>query len=346
MITRRINELDLLRFIAAMAVVIYHYVFRAQATEGLSQLSFPLLEWWAKFGFFGVHLFFIISGFVILMSAEKGGLRHFIMSRVTRLYPAFWICCTATYLIIVWNGAPLFNVTLREYFINMTMLSGFVGVDSVDGVYWTLFVEIKFYGLIALLLVLKKIHRIEWFIYGWLIISILLEFVLPRMFLLNVLSYILITNYSGLFIAGALFYLNWKVGGSFSRYLALAISLLLVVAQELQKIPSWEYENQAELGKLSVFTLIASLYLIMFLVSTNRTGDLRNKKWVAAGAITYPLYLIHQNVGFIMFKTLDGCVHRHVALWGIVTMMLVASYIIWRNLERPLVKRMKTWSKM
>ena len=65
---QRVNEIDLLRFIAALAVVFFHYAFRGYAADDLSILPYPLLAPLAKYGYLGVELFFMISGFVILTS--------------------------------------------------------------------------------------------------------------------------------------------------------------------------------------------------------------------------------------------------------------------------------------
>jgi peptidoglycan/LPS O-acetylase OafA/YrhL len=66
----RINELDVLRLFAALFVVCFHYAFRGHAADGLSPISYPPLLPAAKYGYLGVQLFFMISGFVILMSVH------------------------------------------------------------------------------------------------------------------------------------------------------------------------------------------------------------------------------------------------------------------------------------
>ena len=146
----RVTEIDLLRIIAALAVVFFHYTFRGYAAGDLSIMPYPLLAPIAKYGYYGVDLFFMLSGFVILMTASNGSITKFVASRIARLFPAFWICCTITFVAILLIGGKHFSASLSQYLINMTMLNGFFDVPSIDGVYWTLFVEIKFYFLVAL----------------------------------------------------------------------------------------------------------------------------------------------------------------------------------------------------
>src|SRR5881394_93905 len=100
MTSNRLYEVDLLRFFAAMSVLLFHYCFRGYAADGMSVMPYPTLAPVAKYGYLGVDLFFMISGFVILMSVSSGSLRDFFVSRVVRLYPAFWVCCTITFLTI------------------------------------------------------------------------------------------------------------------------------------------------------------------------------------------------------------------------------------------------------
>ena len=61
----RVPALDLLRLFAALAVVVFHYAYRGAAADGFTKVSLPALEPIAKYGWFGVELFFVISGFVI-----------------------------------------------------------------------------------------------------------------------------------------------------------------------------------------------------------------------------------------------------------------------------------------
>ncbi|EEO0292918.1 acyltransferase, partial [Salmonella enterica] len=172
MIKNRINEIDFLRFVAAMAVVFFHYAFRGYAADGMSIMPYPSLAPVSKYGFLGVQLFFMISGFVILMSASHGSIRNFTISRMVRLYPAFWACCTITFIVTLVIGAPTYSVSFNQYITNMTMLNEFIGIPSVDGAYWSLFVEMRFYALVAIILIIGKIHRSQELILSWLIISI------------------------------------------------------------------------------------------------------------------------------------------------------------------------------
>ena len=332
----RVNEIDLLRLIAALAVVVFHYAFRGYAADDLSHMPYPLLAPVAKYGYLGVQLFFMISGFVILMTAAGGSLKGFVISRLVRLYPAFWACCSATFMVILLIGAPGFTASFKQYVVNMSMLNGFVGVPSIDGVYWSLFVEMKFYALVALVLLIGKIGRAEWFLIGWLGLSVLLE-----VFPLARLRYWLIIDYSAYFIAGAFCYLIWSQGVSILRLAVLLGCWCLACWQTVKGLQEFEQHFHQSISAPVVVAIISLCFGVMLLVALRKTGLIGQRRWQLAGALTYPLYLLHQNIGFMLFNRLYPAINAHVLMWGMIALMLLMAYAVNRLVERPLAPLLK-----
>jgi len=137
--------LDATRFFAATAVTFYHLGFfwweptkdnRPALYEGLSALRGLVSSGWV-----GVEIFFVISGFVIAMSAQGKTVGQFVLGRAMRLYPAAWVCASITLLVA---GGSL-TVYLRS------LVLWPVG-PWIDGAYWTLAIEIVFYTLVAVVL--------------------------------------------------------------------------------------------------------------------------------------------------------------------------------------------------
>ena len=333
----RVNDIDLLRFIAALAVVFFHYSFRGYAADSASIMPYPWLAPAAKYGYLGANLFFIISGFVILMTAEHGSLRSFVVSRIVRLYPAFWACCTITFVLVLLWGAPRFHATASQYLVNMTMLSGFMGVESIDGSYWTLFVEMKFYALVGIVLALGRIRHVQSILVGWLLLSVLGEF-WPNKYL----RYFLIVDYSAYFIGGAACFLVWSRGSSPARLGLLLLCWWLALFQSTKAVAGMVEHYHTDLNNYVAGGLITVFFGVMVLVAMKATGVFGRTRWLAAGALTYPLYLLHENIGFIIFNKAYPAVNAHLLLWGTLALMLATAWVVHVQVERrfsPPLKR-------
>ncbi len=223
----RILELDALRGIAALSVVFFHLtMFRPQ-----SRLGFNL-------GVTGVHLFFLISGFVIFKSIDNSvSWKKFAISRVSRLYPTYWACVTFTFLIILldtiyhhtYNSDLIYN-----YFFNLYMVHYYFNVPNLDNAYWTLVIEMLFYILMIVLIIIKQLKRIEMVgCIGLLIVGIysfLLNVRFP--FLFETISHFFpLIKYFPLFFAGILFYKLKNKSFQINRYVMYIIILVCLCLQ-------------------------------------------------------------------------------------------------------------------
>jgi peptidoglycan/LPS O-acetylase OafA/YrhL len=332
----RVNEIDLLRFIAALAVVLFHLSFRGYAADDMSILPFQPFVSFSKYGYLGVDLFFLISGFVILMTAASGSLRRFVVSRIVRLYPAFWACCTITFVIILIIGAPRFTASIKQYLINMTMLSEFVRVPSIDGAYWSLFVEMRFYALVAMVLVIGKINKAQLFLMLWLIASIILEFV-P----IGKLRYLLLVDWSAYFIAGSTFFLIWSQGISVPRIVMVALCWGDALFNAINRLGKFESHYNTNMNRYAVAGIITSFFFVMLMISIRRTGSWGRSRWLLAGALTYPLYLLHQNIGFMIFNFAYPKVNPYMLFWGTIFVILCTAYIVHVFFEKKLSLQLK-----
>lgn len=333
----RVHEIDLLRFLAAFAVVFYHYAFRGYTADHLSSMPYPLLAPIAKYGYLGVELFFMISGFVILMSATHSNVKDFIISRSTRLYPAFWMACTLTFLATLALGPPQFSVSFPQYLGNMTLLGEFLNFTALDGSYWSLFVEIRFYFLVLLLLILNKMRDTQTLLILWLLVSFLLE-LMP----IGLLRYLFITDYAAFFIAGATCFLIWAESFSVYKGLMFLSAWALSEYEVLSLLPAMEEHYQTQFNRLYVLSIITVFFVSMFLVAKHWTGGLAYKPWLVLGAITYPLYLIHQNIGFMLFNQLYPSINSHILFWGTILGMLIVSYLIYTGVEKHLAAKLRS----
>jgi peptidoglycan/LPS O-acetylase OafA/YrhL len=153
---RRYDHIDALRALAALLVVWRH-------SEELIQGYTPFAKWAFSFvdaGRVGVVLFFAVSGFVIpssLRGTPVAGTRNFVIRRFFRLYPAYWLSIPFGWLALHWLGGEPFAPL--EIIANTTMLQEFFGIPDVIGVYWTLVLELVFYGICLVLFWCGIAHR-------------------------------------------------------------------------------------------------------------------------------------------------------------------------------------------
>ncbi len=336
--SKRVYEIDLFRFLAAISVMLFHYTvnFTDYGPNSLADFPYFLAKPVTKYGYLGVDLFFIVSGFVIFMSASSGSAKHFVISRIVRLYPAFWVCCTITFVAMLLMGGTRFVATFNQYLVNMTMLSGFLRVDLIDPAYWSLFEEMKLYFLVFLVLLFGQFHRAKELLGIWLLLVLIVsQWPVPYA------SFLLAVDYAPYFIGGATFFLIYRDGLCLYKGFLVATSYLAAAAHVIKMIGIREVWYRTSYSDVITASIVAVFFGVFFLLATGRTKSISTNKWMLLGALTYPLYLIHQVVGYILFKKLYGYVNNHVLMWGVVALMLGVAYLIHQKIERVYAKPMK-----
>jgi peptidoglycan/LPS O-acetylase OafA/YrhL len=340
----RISEIDLLRFMAAVAVMLMHYLLRGFAiNDHYSPMHFPSLGPFTRYNYLAVDLFFIISGFMILMSVHVKNKqlispKGFILSRFLRLFPAYWFCCTLSFILVFFLINDIIHISLARYIINMTMFNGFFFIGTVDGVYWTLCIELKFYLLMLLLLYSKHIPLIQRYLLIWTLIS-LFNFWIDN----PLLKYLFITDYAPFFISGCLFYLNHKDGFCWSRNLLIGINFILVFLYE-KNVIEWKLTHFLTLTYFpeTIFIILVSFYGSFFaILKIQNVSKSYDNFFSYLGRLSYPLYLIHLNVGMVIFNLLNNYVNWYLLLVLTCLLMILLAHLISTFIEKPFAKFLK-----
>ena len=182
----------------------------------------------------------------------------------------------------------------------------------------------------------RQLERAQLLLTLWLVASVVLEFApVPT------LGFLFIADYSPLFIAGAFCFLIRSRGVTFARLGLVGAAWIVALYHALDEIPKLEAKYHAQLSPYVIGGVISVFFVFLLAVALRRTGRLARVNWVTLGALTYPLYLIHQNIGYMIFNAAYPTVNPHVLLWGTVLGVLALAYLLDRMIEQRYARAFK-----
>jgi peptidoglycan/LPS O-acetylase OafA/YrhL len=336
---RKIEGIELLRFMLAFGVMIYHYAYFGPLSGKIAGVTAGPV--WLVTGRFGVSAFFIISGFVIIYSASGRTALAFTRARLARLIPAMLVCATATAILLIAVPGTLPAPSLANWAKSASTIGLLAGAPYVDGSYWSITIELRFYLYVLLLLViLRSTDRIRVVAVCWMAASYLamvLDNEFARIFTLS--------PHSGYFILGIVFYC-WLILED-RRFVALTLgpTLLLCAWQ------SWvEFAHIAELsgGHSTPWAGIGAAivsFLLVRVMAFGINGPTAAARARTLGAMSYPLYLLHQAIGYRLIERLVTInVPVQVAIGFCVTLMCAAAWLLAVHVEpagRELIMKLR-----
>jgi peptidoglycan/LPS O-acetylase OafA/YrhL len=147
-----INALQGLRGLAAILVVVNHQIWLLGEKIGSSQ---RVIDWSGRLGHFGVVVFFIISGFIMVFTSKTafgtpGGGRTFLLRRMMRIVPLYWAATLISFVRIDFRSINLHSLAELATSLAFIPFRGASGdMSPVHGVGWTLNYEMFFYVLFA-----------------------------------------------------------------------------------------------------------------------------------------------------------------------------------------------------
>lgn len=317
----RLSYLDDLRAVAVILVVLYHYYFRRLEISGE---AFTLFSSIFRAGHVGVMIFFMLSGYLIyrrLSQTPLDELRAFFAIRFCRLYPSFWFCCLLTFIIVKATAGPATSPSITTLLANLTMTPRLLGADFIDGAYWSLEVELIFYVAIGILFaVLKPAARMPVLLL-WSLVAITISLTEPLGPIYSILRIITISNWIPYFVVGILCrqYHTGKV--SLQKFIPLTLILL---APDI-------YRYAQSKPELLLILTLSIIYVTGkgFGLSLGRIGG-----WVAS--ISYPLYLIHQEIGYTAIEYMQRLgVGEQQAIILVVAAVAIIAQCVHASIEGP-----------
>lgn len=315
----RLLELDAFRGIAAILVVLFHFIGQGHSTSVFT------------IGVTAVDLFFIISGFVIFLTLDKVKIwKDFVINRLSRLFPVYFTCVTITFLLKIYIEHESLFKMLPTYLANLTMFQlNIFKVGDLDGSYWTMTVEMLFYFLMLMILLFKQLNAIKTI---GLIISLfcLINGTIIKFFYPNInaaLSFhVPLINHFCLFFAGILFYKLGLDKRNVYNYILLLMTFIISLLLFDNGGKSWMYFS------LSTYISILSVYYLLFFAFLFfDLSFIVNKITLFFGTISYSLYLIHQFIGtHVLMPLFINQFHLNYylsLLATLLTVILMATFI-------------------
>lgn len=347
--------LDLVRFVSAILVMAMHLGFWGWWKNGdevgtIARLfpdypEYPELISFTWFGWVGVQIFFVISGFVIAMTAEKSSALQFLRSRFLRVYPVAWICATISLIIVVVADNQYMGSSVILRYFNTMIISPYPA--WIDGVYWTLALELVFYGLVFLIIATGRSENLIGFGIALGCVSTFYIAGLASDLLSGGWLFTLMLLRHGVFFSIGMLMCGLGRRRGAVPWRNLAFVLLFTVMGTVEIL-------HTAITKLDALNLAAPLYppvvawLLMLgcILASAIWTDAFNRCLFPArhvlrvlGLATYPLYLVHQTVGGAMGAFVaDAGLDRGIALLVAVSSSIATSIAIATLLE-PSIRR-------
>ena len=319
----RIGELDALRGLAALAVMVFH--FTGHYGKDVGHLDRPLFE--LAMGNYGVQLFFMISGFVIFMTLEKTRTAmDFVVTRFSRLYPAYWTALGISTLFVYTIGMPEQRLPLSDLLANLTMIQSLLHFRHLDGSYWTLQIELLFYAQMLFWFMCGQLHRVPWIIAGWLVVCVgYYSIQVSGMHVSWTLGQLLILEHIPFFGLGILFYrLHKHQSHQWPNHVMIAACIATIA-----------------ITQPAVYVSVALFCTgVFYLFIHGHLTWLQSAPFAFLGAISYSLYLLHQAIGFDIIWHMEHDANSGSTLAIFVAMavtLLLATFITF-CVERPAMR--------
>jgi peptidoglycan/LPS O-acetylase OafA/YrhL len=344
--------LDLLRIFAAVLVMTYHFAFWhwTRGPQALRRLLGEGPSWGQSlhFGWVGVEIFFVISGFVIAYSASGVTSSAFFRSRFLRLVPASLVCSTIIFVLMLFVLKAKPNSLTLDYIATLV----FWPFRSIDSVYWTLGIEVDFYLFVYLLLKLDRLVLLEGimttigFASGlfWIAALSLDHLLRGATGFLDTLHFLvlkaegnrylqlLLVQHGCLFGFGVVLWRASVAGLSRARFLSLsglALACLLELTGQNNII---ERGAGLQLSLLpAMLTWIASMAVFVSAIVLNDTLLQKMRHFSGTvrlmGLMTYPLYLVHNAIGLSVVVLLAPTLGSFAVVVGVMTAVVGAAWI-------------------
>lgn len=215
------------------------------------------------------------------------------------------------------------NVDLPQFLANLTIVPKLLDQPLVDGVYWTLLYEVQFYFLVFLLILFRQGGRLEALMPAWAMLMFYLTMAAPEL------------TSSAPYLGG---YFIWFAGGAIiASIVQSGWSAYKVIGLLAAYLPISHFELTVETG------LKTLIFVTLLVTLSPAVRGLRLPGSATAGALTYPLYLLHAHIGYILLDRFATEENKWVMYTLVFAFVVALAYALHRVVEKAPMSR-RFWS--
>ncbi|WP_276389064.1 acyltransferase family protein [Eudoraea chungangensis] len=334
----RIDSLDYLRGLMAIAIMFYHYFVWTFGIYGSDTLL-------GKIGLYGVSIFYVLSGLTLYLVYENKlsltNLFYYFKKRIYRIFPLLWICVFLNILLLT-N-----TYTTTKVLLNLSGLFGFIAVDQyIPTGAWSIGNELVFYAFFPVVLLLSK--RLKFLQELFFISSVLVAtyFAFGPLSAKNTIGEawkLYINPFNQLFLfSGGILMGKYAIGrkNSLLGFLLLVLGLGLLFfgpgkGDLIDLIISW---------KRFLYAGVSFILPLAFLLINYSFKGFFGRILLKFGYISYSIYLIHPIIYWYLVKFIEKEDSPMMLVVISLTLTLIVSYYIYILIEAPFIKLGKNLS--
>jgi exopolysaccharide production protein ExoZ len=328
------HSIQVLRVLAALLVVLFHS--HTAVSEAGADPLFRQERYLFEFGAVGVHIFFVISGFIMVATSNFEPVfrpRQFMRRRLVRIYPVYWICAALYLAYHSLYGEP-YELSFVQLVSALLLWPGHAGL--IIGPAWTLAYEMFFYCCFALAMALGLTRGLVVLSGSFAVLIVFGLVVAPVSPALHLATNALLAEFVAGMAIGWLLKRNFLPMTSAVPWITMALVLyvggLFYGFSRLPSALAW--------GLPSAFLVLGAICWEL------RQGTTTITRWTGVlGDSSYSLYLVHILLITLFlevtmeFPPLKG--HSALAMTAIVTgSCVVLAELFHRGVERPLLRRL------
>lgn len=288
----KLPNIQILRALAATSVVLGHATAVGPLLAHSSVLNSGGLL--ALFAQCGVDIFFVISGFIMVLVAgdkfgEPGAAKTFLVKRAVRVLPLYWACTAAMCLLLLVPGAfasmkATVAFVVASFFLIPMKQPWSADVYPLVGPGWTLTYEMYFYGLFALALVGMRLKTFVVTIWAFFVACVSAGFILsPGNPIFSMITNPILLEFALGCTAGYIF-VTKPISATFAK-VGLVIGSIILLSTYFFPFPIKEYRF--------LFWGVPSFFIVLGAACTQQSASAIGRIFMDIGNASYSLYLTH-----------------------------------------------------